>query len=110
VQFDLSRSAFQDPRPLPAPGAQLLPASTTASKTPATKTRSGQVPTTVAPSPTTTVARHVVKASDKTASGTYYKAGDSCPSYDLAQTITDPYGTMTCKVPSGSHQPIWVKA
>jgi hypothetical protein len=46
--------------------------------------------------------------SNKSRSGRYYKPGEWCPLKDVGKTITGPYGTMTCTVPSGGGQPVWV--
>lgn len=43
-------------------------------------------------------------------SGRYYKPGEYCPEKDLGQTITDPYGTMTCKQPASGGRPRWERA
>jgi hypothetical protein len=66
------------------------PATTTAESTvPTTAPSSGQPP-------------------DTAPSGHYYKPGEYCPYKDLNKTITDPYGTMTCKEPPDGGQPRWV--
>jgi hypothetical protein len=46
--------------------------------------------------------------SNKSSSGHYYRPGEFCPYRDGGQTITDPYGSMTCKEPSNGGQPHWV--
>lgn len=46
--------------------------------------------------------------SNKSGSGHYYKPGEFCPKADLGKTITDPYGTMTCKMKGG--RPHWERS
>ena len=60
-------------------------------------------------SPTTTSPPNASSGtvSNKSPSGHYYRPGEYCPKKDLGKTITDPYGTMTCKVPPGGGQPRW---
>lgn len=64
---------------------------------------------TVAPTTTVTTAPGPSGGvSNRSPSGHYYKPGEWCPHRDLGKTITDPYGTMTCEVPAGRRQPVWV--
>jgi len=69
----------------------------------------GAVPATTTAEPTVpTTAPSSGQPPDTAPSGHYYKPGEYCPHKDLNKTITDPYGTMTCKEPPDGGQPRWV--
>ncbi len=70
----------------------------------------GQVPKPGVPStptPTTTAPTASGGVSNESSSGHYYRPGEYCPHRDLGQTISDPYGTMTCQELVDGGQPHW---